>query len=98
MRADRELTYRITALPPVPSVLDWIRQTLDLGDEECYGTFNMGAGFALYCAPGQGEAVVEAAAAAGHPAIVAGRVEHGPRRVILEPVGVAFDSDELRLR
>jgi phosphoribosylformylglycinamidine cyclo-ligase len=98
MRADRELTYRITALPTVPSILDWIRHTLGLGDEECYGTFNMGAGFALYCAPGQGEAVVAAARQVGHAALVAGRVEEGPRRVILEPVGVRFDGAELQLR
>jgi phosphoribosylformylglycinamidine cyclo-ligase len=98
MRPDRDLTYRIAALPPVPPVLDWIRTTLDLPDTEAYGTFNMGAGFAVYCRRGQGESVVAIAAAAGHPAWVAGRVEEGPRRVILEPVGVSFGGEELRLR
>lgn len=98
MRPDRDLTYRLTSLPPVPPVLDWIRTTLDLSDAEAYGTFNMGAGFAIYCRPGLGEAVVAAAAAAGHAAWLAGRVEAGPRRVILDPVGVTFASDELRLR
>src|SRR5690606_6256376 len=90
MRPDRELTYRITALPPVPPVLDWIRLTLELPDAEAYGTFNMGAGFALYCRPGQGEAVVAAAGRTGHAAWVAGRVEAGERQVILEPLGITF--------
>jgi phosphoribosylformylglycinamidine cyclo-ligase len=98
MRPDRELTYRITALPPVPAVLDWIRTTLDLPDAEAYGTFNMGAGFAVYCRPGEGEAVVATATRVGHAAWVAGRVEAGPRRVVLEPVGVEFGSEQLRLR
>jgi hypothetical protein len=29
--------------------------------------------------------------------VVAGAVEEGPRRVVLEPVGVEFGSDELSL-
>lgn len=98
MRPDRDFTYRITALPPVPPVLDWIRATLELPDDQAYGTFNMGAGFAVYCRPGQGAAVVEAAAATGHAACLAGRVESGERCVILEPLGLAFASGELRLR
>jgi len=98
MRPDRDLTYRLTALPPVPPVLDWIRATLDLPDTEAYGTFNMGAGFAVYCRPGQADAVIAAADRTGHTAWVAGRVEAGDRRVILQPVGVTFTSEELRLR
>jgi phosphoribosylformylglycinamidine cyclo-ligase len=98
MRADRQLTYRITALPPAPPVLQWMCEILGLPAEEAYGTFNMGAGFAIYCRPGHGSAVVETATALGHSAIVAGTVEAGPRRVILEPAGLTFGGDELRLR
>jgi phosphoribosylformylglycinamidine cyclo-ligase len=98
MRANRELTYRITALPPVPQILDWICGTLALDPEEAYGTFNMGAGFAIYCREGQSAAVVAAAEARGHAALLAGVVEAGGRRVILEPVGVTFGGEELRLR
>ena len=98
MRPDRAFTYRLTRLPPVPPVLDWIRTTLDLSAAQAYGTFNMGAGFALYCRAGQGERVVATAAQSGHEAWVAGTVEAGERQVVLEPVGVTFSSDELRLR
>ena len=62
-----------------------------------YSTFNMGAGFAVYCAPGDGAAVVGLAAELGLPASVAGSAEAGPRRVILEPVGVLFEGDDLDL-
>ncbi len=98
MRANRDLTYRITALPKVPPVLEWIRDTLQLPPEEAYGTFNMGAGFAIYCRPGQSDTVIDTAAALGFTALLAGRVEAGPRQVILEPVDVTFGGDELRLR
>ena len=57
----------------------------------------MGTGFALYCAPGAGAAIVELAAGSGLDACVAGVVEEGPREVVLEPVGVRFDGDELKL-
>jgi phosphoribosylformylglycinamidine cyclo-ligase len=98
MRADAEFTYRVTQLPPVPAVLGWIRDTLDLSDDEAYGTFNMGAGFAIFCRPGKGAEVVAAAMRTGHDAWVAGTVEEGERCVILEPLTLTFASKELRLR
>jgi phosphoribosylformylglycinamidine cyclo-ligase len=57
----------------------------------------MGAGFALYCAAGAGGRLVELAGGLGLSALVAGRVEEGPRRVVLEPVEVRFADDELEL-
>ncbi|HEY8471236.1 MAG TPA: AIR synthase-related protein [Natronosporangium sp.] len=98
MRANRELSYRITALPPVPPALQFIVDTLRLPVEEAYGTFNMGAGLALFCPAGEGRRAVEVAAGAGYEAMVAGVVEAGPRRVLLEPVGVTFQDEELQLR
>jgi phosphoribosylformylglycinamidine cyclo-ligase len=62
-----------------------------------YSTLNMGTGLAVYCASGKGEDVVYAAQRLGLSAIVAGKVEAGPRRIILEPVEIEFESDELRL-
>ena len=98
MRADRQLTYRISSLPDVPPALQFVCSVLDLSDREAYGTFNMGAGMALYCRPGGGAAVVAAAQACSQTAIVAGRVEDGPRQVILEPVNESFSGEELNLR
>ncbi|HEV2924109.1 MAG TPA: AIR synthase-related protein [Solirubrobacteraceae bacterium] len=97
MRPDRPLTYRIERLPPVPAVLGFLASEGGLDDHAAYSTFNMGAGFALYCASGTGESIVALAGEAGLRAIVAGRVEEGPRQVILEPVGVCFAGSELEL-
>lgn len=97
MRPSRELTYRIERLPPVPPVLEFLVEQAGLSPHAAYSTFNMGAGFALYCAAGAGESVVGLAAGLGLSALVAGRVEEGPRRVVLEPVGVSFEDAELEL-
>jgi phosphoribosylformylglycinamidine cyclo-ligase len=98
MRADRELTYRITALPEEPEVLSFMVERAGLDAREAFGTFNMGAGFSLFVAAGAGEAAVEAAAGAGYEALLAGVVEDGPRQVVLEPIGVTYESSELELR
>ncbi|HEY4277180.1 MAG TPA: AIR synthase-related protein, partial [Conexibacter sp.] len=98
MRADHELTYVIDTLPEVPEVLAFMVQQLGIDAAEAYGTFNMGAGFAVYSRPGSGAAVVAAAEAVGLTAQLAGRVEAGPRRVVLEPLGVTYGSDDLAVR
>jgi phosphoribosylformylglycinamidine cyclo-ligase len=68
-----------------------------LDARSAYSTFNMGAGFAVYCAAGSGGRVVRQAEALGLQALLAGAVEDGPRRVVVEPVGVAYEGAELEL-
>jgi phosphoribosylformylglycinamidine cyclo-ligase len=98
MRARHELTYVIDQLPEVPEVLAFLVDKLGIDAREAYGTFNMGAGFAVYCRPDAADQVVAAARDSGLSALVAGRVEQGPKRVVLEPVDVAFSEDDLQLR
>ena len=95
MRRPRQLTYRITALPPIPEVLAFLAEQVGLDDRAAYSTLNMGAGYAVYCATGRGSEVVELARSVGLQALVGGAVEAGPRRVILDPVGVEYASGEL---
>ncbi|HEX5309938.1 MAG TPA: AIR synthase-related protein [Solirubrobacteraceae bacterium] len=95
MRRPQTLTYRIAELPEVPEVLAFMARRLQLDDRAAYSTLNMGAGYAVYCAQGSGGRVVELARAAGLQALVAGSVQAGPRRVILEPVGVEYAGEEL---
>jgi phosphoribosylformylglycinamidine cyclo-ligase len=97
MRPRREFTYRITSLPEVPEVLKFLVERVGLSGRAAYSIFNMGCGFAVYCAEGAGERVVEIATALGLPALVGGRVEEGPRQVVLEEVDVVFESGDLDL-
>lgn len=98
MRHPKALTYRITSVPPKTAVLDFMQRECQLDDHEAYGTLNMGAGFALYLAADQAERAVEISRSLGIDAWVAGRVEDGPKRVVIEPLNVTFDGDELQLR
>jgi phosphoribosylformylglycinamidine cyclo-ligase len=97
MRPSRALTYRIERLPEVPVVLSFLVERAEMDAHAAYSTFNMGCGYALYCASGAGAAIVASAERLGLSALVAGRVEEGPRQVILEPVDVRFAGEELEL-
>jgi phosphoribosylformylglycinamidine cyclo-ligase len=97
MRPTQDFTYRIKELLPIPPVLEFLAQQAQMSERAAYCTFNMGCGFAIYCAAGAGPQIVEIAARAGRKAIVAGSVERGERCVILEPLGIRFGGDELRL-
>jgi phosphoribosylformylglycinamidine cyclo-ligase len=97
MRPTRELSYRIERLPEVPPVLSFLVEQARMDAQAAYSTFNMGTGFALYCRAGQGERIVALASGVGLDAIVGGRVEEGPRQVLLEPVGVRFAGERLEL-
>jgi len=97
MRPQRELTYRVSALPPVPPVLAFLAAHAGLDAAAAHSTLNMGAGFAVYCRPGGGARAVEHARALGLDALLAGAVEEGPRQVILEPVDVVFADTQLAL-
>ncbi len=97
MRPDRPLRYRIEHLPEVPPVLSFLVEQARMDAQAAYSTFNMGAGFALYCSPGAGAGIVATAERLGLGALLAGRVEEGPREVVLEPIGVRFAGERLEL-
>jgi phosphoribosylformylglycinamidine cyclo-ligase len=96
MRARRPFTYRITALPDVPEVLNFMVDHEEMTPTEAYATFNMGCGFAIYCAAGHGATVVRVAEQLSVKAMVAGVVEDGARRILL-PNDVVFESGDMDL-
>jgi phosphoribosylformylglycinamidine cyclo-ligase len=97
MRPLRPLTYRLHSLLPVPPVLEFMADQLGMDARAAYTTLNMGAGYAVYSRPGSGERVVALAREHGLAAIVAGVVEEGPRRVVIEPIEVTLEGDEMIL-
>ncbi len=98
MRHPGSFTYRVDSVPPRPPVLEFLERELPLEASEAYGSLNMGAGFALYVSRAEAEATVRAARDAGIAAWVCGAVEPGPRRVVIEPLSIAYESDDLKLR
>ena len=98
LRHPGRFTYRVHTVPPVPPVLSFIQRHALQDDREAYGTLNMGAGFALFVAAGDAERTVQVAREQGVGARVAGVVEAGEKRLLIEPLGIAFGDDELQLR
>jgi phosphoribosylformylglycinamidine cyclo-ligase len=98
MRAPQALSYVVERLPEVPPVLALLAGTAAMTTQEAYGTYNMGAGFVFYVEPGSVERAVAAAEAKGTRLLVAGRVESGPKRVVIRPLDLEFQGESLAIR
>lgn len=98
MRHRSAFTYRIHLVPPVPPVLSFMQRAAQMTASEAYGSLNMGAGFAVFVAATEADKVIAAARAIGLRAWNAGQVEAGAKRVIIEPLGIEYQSDDLQLR
>lgn len=98
MRATKPFKYVIEAIPKVPIEFTFISEHAEISNEEMYGNFNMGAGFAVYVAEAEAEKVVQIAKTNGFEAMVAGRVEEGPKQVVIEPLDIIFQGDSLGVR
>jgi phosphoribosylformylglycinamidine cyclo-ligase len=98
LRHPAQLTYRVDKLPAVPPVLKFIQQHAKQDDREAYSTLNMGAGFALFVDAKDAERTVEVAESLGIEATLAGRIEAGPKQLLIEPLSIRFGDDDLQLR
>ena len=82
----------------MPPVLQFIREQADQDARAAYGTFNMGAGFALFVAPTTSARTLEVAQAQGVRAWHAGSVEAGAKELVIEPLDLVFSGSDLQLR
>lgn len=75
MRHPKPFEYVIRAMPEVPEIFPFIQSGMELTDEQMFGSYNMGAGFACYLPQEYVEQVIAIAAARGLPgALYAGNV------------------------
>lgn len=98
MRATAEFSYFLDQVPPVPAEFTFMQQRSKAEDSEMYGNFNMGAGFAIYLPADQAQNAIDIAAQHNLKAWIAGRVETGPKKVVIEPLDITFAEDELAVR
>jgi phosphoribosylformylglycinamidine cyclo-ligase len=98
MRANKDLTYLITQLPLVPPIFDFIKKQSDSSDEDMYGNFNMGAGFAVYLPADEVDQAIAIAAKNNLKAWNGGVVQEGPKQVIIKPKNITFGSETLGVR
>jgi phosphoribosylformylglycinamidine cyclo-ligase len=98
MRHPAALRYVIRSVPPVPPVLEFLQAQGGMSARDAYGTFNMGAGFALFVARTDVAATLDIAARAGLVAWHAGDVAAGAKSLLIEPLGLEFTASDLHLR
>lgn len=98
MRADRDFTYRINSLPPVPEVFKFIADKGPVSEKEMYSNFNMGAGFAIFVPEKDVEKVIKESENHKIKAYKIGTVEKGKKQTILEPFDMVFASESLFIR
>lgn len=100
MRLEEPFVYRIETVRPPPPVFRFLMEAGPISLREAYATFNMGAGFAAFVAPGIADATLKAARDAGYDAWLAGRVcKDGSRKAVVVPdLGLTFEGDTLQVR
>ncbi len=98
MRATKDFSYVIDAVPDVPTEFTFIQQQAGISDQEMYGNFNMGAGYAIYVAEADAQKVVDIATGEGFSALIAGTVTDGPKQVTIIPKDITFSGDTLEVR
>ena len=88
------LTFTVTTF----GVLDQFGVEWSHDDREAYSTFDMGAGFALFVAAQDAQRTVDVARDCGIEALIAGKIEAGPKQLLVEPLSIRFGDDDLQLR
>ncbi len=98
MRANKNLTYLITQIPPVSPIFDFIKEQSGSSNEDMYGNFNMGAGFAIFLPEDQVEKAQAIAEKLNLKSWNAGVVQAGPKQVIIQPKNITFGAETLGVR
>jgi phosphoribosylformylglycinamidine cyclo-ligase len=98
MRAAGSFSYVVDKIPEVPPVLRLLSELAKMDDAEAYGTFNMGLGYVFFVAEADATRAIATAKSAGTELLRIGHVEAGPKRVRIEPLGIAFDDASLQIR
>ena len=100
MRLDEPFVYRMTQLPAVHPVFQFIMNNGPVDIREAYATFNMGIGFAAYVAPADAQRCADISQKLGYEATVAGTVHKAGTRKAVEivPLGITFEGETLQVR
>jgi phosphoribosylformylglycinamidine cyclo-ligase len=100
MRLAEPFVYQIQRVPRPHPVFQFIIERGPVEVREAYATFNMGVGFAAYVDAKDAQRCVDLATAAGYSATVAGVVKKdgGRKAVEIEPLGITFEADTLKVR
>ncbi len=98
MRAKKPFTYLIETVPPYQPIFDFIKKYSNSTDKDMYDSYNMGAGFALFVPKKSVKKVLELSKKHKIKAWDAGVVKKGPKKIIITPLGLEFNTADLIIR
>ncbi len=98
MRHTKPFTYRVTEIPPPHPIFSFMMKHGPIEKQEAYGSLNMGVGFAIYVSKKDVKKVLDVSKRHKIKAYDAGVIEKGPKRVIIEPEGIVFEGESLKVR
>lgn len=98
MRAKKPFSYVLENIPEVPELFKFIQQYSGLSDKEMYATFNMGAGFAVYVNTKDVDRVLKISQKHNIKSWVAGRLEGGSKKIVIDPLNIKYEGVELKIR
>lgn len=100
MRATEPFVYTIESIPEPQPVFAFIQKHGPIDDEEMYGNYNMGAGFAVYVRETDVEKVMAASSANDIKAWKAGHItkQGSSKQVVIAPKGLTYDGSTLSVR
>ena len=100
MRTVEPFVYTVEKIPTPQPVFDFIMKKAPLDEEEAYGNFNMGAGFAIYVPEADVDKVIAASEKNSIKAWHAGKItkEGDTKKVVIKEKGITFDGNTLGVR
>jgi len=100
MRSNEPFVYVIERIPTPQPIFDFLQKHGPINDEEAYSNLNMGAGFVLYVAEKDVDAVLSLAEKNNFIAIKAGYIQKQSteKKVIIKPKGLTLTGDTLNIR
>lgn len=98
MRSQAHFSYIIEEIPKPQPIFIKIQKATKMSDQQMYGDYNMGVGFALIVPQKSVDKTIAIARDLSLKALDSGYVEAGPRRVVINPIGVEFKGKSLQIR
>lgn len=100
MRAAQPFVYVMTKLPEPMPIFEFIQEKGMLDDENMWGEYNMGAGYALMVSQSESNLAVETLRRAGYSAWVGGTVQKdgNAKRVEIRPKNLVFHGESMAIR
>lgn len=98
MRARSPFTYIIEKIFEPQDVFPFIQKNAGIEDYEMYQTYNMGQDYSIFVSEKDVDNCLKIIKKNNFKSILAGYIEKGPRKVVIKPKNIVYDSSTLNLK